>query len=59
MPGYERLFVATCHCASGLQIGHYSGALVDDLALGQYSSPDLDADLDLAPYAPERFLPRA
>lgn len=59
MPGYERLYVATGHGASGLQLGPYSGALVADLALGQSSAPDLDADLDLAPYAPERFPPRA
>ena len=59
MPGYERLYVATGHGASGLQLGPYSGALVADLALGQSSAPALDADLDLTAYAPDRFPPRA
>ena len=59
MPGYEHLYVATGHGASGLQLGPYSGALVADLALGQPSTPDLDRDLDLAPYAPDRFTSRA
>lgn len=48
-PGYERVFLATGHGPSGLQLGPYSGALVADLLLGQH------AQLDLAPYAPERF----
>lgn len=61
IPGRERLFVATGHGASGLQLGPYSGALVADLALGQSSAPTLDADLDLdlAPFAPTRFASRA
>jgi D-amino-acid dehydrogenase len=57
IPGCERLYVATGHGASGLQLGPYSGALVADLALGQSSAPDLGADVDLAPFAPERFAP--
>jgi D-amino-acid dehydrogenase len=48
-PGTERIYVATGHGASGLQLGPYSGALVADLALGRA------APLDLAPYAPGRF----
>lgn len=48
-PGYERVFVATGHGPSGLQLGPYSGALVADLLLGQ------PAPLDLTPFAPERF----
>ncbi len=47
--GFGRVFVATGHGPSGLQLGPYSGALVADLLLGQ------PAPLDLAPFAPERF----
>jgi D-amino-acid dehydrogenase len=57
IPGCERLYVATGHGASGLQLGPYSGALVADLALGKSSTPDLDVGLDLAPFAPARFAP--
>lgn len=59
IPGCERLYVATGHGASGLQLGPYSGALMADLALGQSSALDLNVDLDLAPFAPARFAPRA
>lgn len=55
IPGSERLYVATGHGASGLQLGPYSGALVADLALGQSSAPDLD----LSPFAPDRFASQA
>ncbi len=48
-PGFERVFLATGHGPSGLQLGPYSGALVADLLLGK------PVPLDLAPYAPERF----
>ena len=51
LPGHERLYVATGHGASGLQLGPYSGALVADLALGQSSI----SDLDLTPFTPDRF----
>jgi D-amino-acid dehydrogenase len=54
IPDHERLYVATGHGASGLQLGPYSGAVVADLALGW--SPASDADL--APFAPDRFAPR-
>lgn len=54
LSGHERLYVATGHGASGLQLGPYSGALVADLALGQSSAPDLD----LGPFTPARFAPR-
>ncbi|HEU4784637.1 MAG TPA: FAD-dependent oxidoreductase, partial [Ktedonobacterales bacterium] len=59
IPGSERLYVATGHGASGLQLGPYSGALVADLALGQSSAPGLGADLDLTPFAPGRFASQA
>lgn len=59
IPGSERLYVATGHGASGLQLGPYSGALVADLALDQTSVSDLGGDLDLAPFAPARFGSRA
>ena len=49
VPGLERVFVATGHGPSGLQLGPYSGALVADLLLGQ------PVELDLAPFAPGRF----
>lgn len=52
-PGAERIYVATGHGASGLQLGPYSGALVADLARGR------SAPLDLTPFAPGRFTPRA
>jgi D-amino-acid dehydrogenase len=58
IPGYERLYVATGHGASGLQLGPYSGALVADAALSQSSALGLDAYPDLAPFAPARFAPR-
>jgi D-amino-acid dehydrogenase len=48
-PGYERVFIATGHGPSGLQLGPYSGALVADLLLGK------PTPLDLTPFAPERF----
>lgn len=51
LPSHERLYVATGHGASGLQLGPYSGALVADLALGQSSI----SDLDLTPFTPDRF----
>ncbi len=59
IPGSERLYVATGHGASGLQLGPYSGALVADLALGQSSAPDLGVDVDLTPFAPGRFASQA
>ena len=59
IPGCERVYVATGHGASGLQLGPYSGALVADLALSQSSVPVLGVDLDLAPFAPARFGSRA
>lgn len=49
VPGLERVFLATGHGPSGLQLGPYSGALVADLLLGQ------PASLDLTPFAPDRF----
>lgn len=49
VPDLERVFLATGHGPSGLQLGPYSGALVADLLLGQL------ADLDLTPFAPDRF----
>ncbi|HEU5199584.1 MAG TPA: FAD-dependent oxidoreductase, partial [Ktedonobacterales bacterium] len=49
VPGLERVFLATGHGPSGLQLGPYSGALVADLLLGQ------PAHVDLTPFAPERF----
>ena len=58
-PGCERLYVATGHGASGLQLGPYSGALVADLALGQSSTPDMGVGLDMEPFAPARFAPQA
>ncbi len=48
-PGLERVFLATGHGPSGLQLGPYSGALVADLLLGR------PLDLDLTPFAAERF----
>jgi D-amino-acid dehydrogenase len=59
IPGSERLYVATGHGASGLQLGPYSGALVADLALGQSSATDLGVGLDLTPFAPGRFASQA
>jgi len=58
MPGHERLYVATGHGATGLQLGPYSGALVADLAVGKSSDSDLDAGIGLAPFAPDRFASR-
>lgn len=49
LPGLERVFLATGHGPSGLQLGPYSGALVADLLLGQ------PVNLDLTPFAPDRF----
>ena len=54
IPDHERLYVATGHGSSGLQLGPYSGAVVADLALGGSPAPDVD----LAPFAPARFGPR-
>jgi D-amino-acid dehydrogenase len=59
IPGSARLYVATGHGASGLQLGPYSGALVADLALGQSSATDLGVGLDLTPFAPGRFASQA
>lgn len=58
IPGRERLYIATGHGASGLQLGPYSGALVADLALGHLGQSSVP-DLDLAPFALDRFAPRA
>jgi D-amino-acid dehydrogenase len=48
-PGYQNLYLATGHGASGLQLGPFSGAAIADLTQG------LSVDLDLTPYAAERF----
>jgi D-amino-acid dehydrogenase len=48
-PGYKRVWLATGHGPSGLQLGPYTGEMVAGLALGE------PAPLDLAPFAPERF----
>lgn len=52
-PGLENVYLATGHGPSGLQLGPYSGALVADLALGRPAP----ANLDLTPFAPDRFAP--
>jgi D-amino-acid dehydrogenase len=49
-PGLENVYLATGHGATGLQLGPYSGAAVARLALGT------PRDIDLTPYAPDRFL---
>ncbi len=49
VPGYDNVFVATGHGASGLQLGPHSGATVARMAQGHA------ADLDLAAFAAERF----
>lgn len=51
LPGYANIYAATGHGPSGLQLGPYSGALVASLAQGEPPP----AELDLAPFAPERF----
>ncbi len=51
-PGVENIFLATGHGPSGLQLGPYSGAVVADLLLGR------PIEIDLAPFAAERFQPR-
>jgi D-amino-acid dehydrogenase len=48
-PGHTRVWLATGHGPSGLQLGPYTGELMAGLALGE------PAPLDLTPYAPERF----
>jgi D-amino-acid dehydrogenase len=48
-PGYERVWLASGHGPTGLQLGPYTGELVARLALGE------PAPLDLTPFAPERF----
>jgi D-amino-acid dehydrogenase len=48
-PGAAGLVIATGHGANGLTAGAYSGRIAARLALG---SP---VDLDLGPYAPDRF----
>ncbi|HEV2236505.1 MAG TPA: FAD-dependent oxidoreductase [Ktedonobacterales bacterium] len=48
-PGQERVWLATGHGPSGLQLGPYTGELVAGLALGG------PAPLDLTPFALERF----
>jgi D-amino-acid dehydrogenase len=52
LPGYTNIYAATGHGPSGLQLGPYSGALVAGLALAK--PPPVE--LDLAPFAPGRFL---
>lgn len=49
VPGYDNIFVATGHGASGLQLGPHSGATIARMAQGQA------ADLDLSAFAAERF----
>ena len=48
-PGAERLYVATGHGASGLQLGPYSGAAVAGLVVGEH------VECDLGPFNPDRF----
>jgi D-amino-acid dehydrogenase len=49
-PGVQNVSLCTGHGASGLLLGPYSGAAVADQVLGKPVS------VDLAPFAPERFL---
>lgn len=49
VPTTSNAYVATGHGGGGLQTGPYSGKIVADLILGRV------LDLDLAPYALERF----
>jgi len=49
VPGYDNIFVATGHGASGLQLGPHSGATVARMAQGQ------TPDIDLSAFAAERF----
>lgn len=49
VPGFENIFVATGHGASGLQLGPHSGAMIAGLAQGRA------AEIDLAPFAATRF----
>lgn len=49
VPGYQNVYVAAGHGASGLQVGPYSGAMMADLALGRAPA------FDFAPYGAERF----
>ena len=50
VPGVERIFLATGHGPSGLQLGPYSGKVVADMMLGQSPEPEL------FPFLVERFL---
>ncbi len=50
-PGLRNAYLATGHGPSGLQLGPFSGILAADMALGA----PLPTNLDLAPFAPERF----
>ena len=50
VPGVDNAYLATGHGPSGLQLGPYSGAVAADLLLGR------PAQIDLLPFAPERFL---
>jgi glycine/D-amino acid oxidase-like deaminating enzyme len=52
VPGVENAYVATGHGPSGLTLGPHAGALIVDLLRG--ATPDLD----LAPYALDRFAGR-
>jgi len=49
VPGLERVYLATGHGPSGLQMGPFSGRLVADLVMGRPSA------VDLAPFAVSRF----
>ena len=49
LPGQTNVYIATGHGPSGLTLGPHAGALIVDLIRGA------TIDLDLAPYAAERF----
>ena len=49
VPGFENIFVATGHGASGLQLGPHSGAMIAGLAQRRAT------EVDLAPFAATRF----
>lgn len=49
VPGFDNIFVATGHGASGLQLGPHSGAMIAGLAQARA------AEVDLAPFAATRF----
>ncbi len=53
LPGFRNAYVATGHGPTGLTLGPHAGALIFDLIRGE------PVGLDLAPYAPERFLTSA